>query len=100
MEIATSIEGAKATIAIAGKLTVQTSPDLSAAVDQLPGDVCDIDIDLTNMDYVASAGLRVLVATEKLVLKRDGNMRLLRPCDEVMEVFEMTGLSEVFTIEK
>ena len=100
MEIATSIEGAKATIAIAGKLTVQTSPDLSAAVDQLPGDVRDIDIDLTNMDYVASAGLRVLVATEKLVLKRDGNMRLLRPCDEVMEVFEMTGLSEVFTIEK
>ena len=100
MEIATKIEGNKATIDITGKLTVQTSPDLSAAVDQLPADVCDIDIDLTNMDYVASAGLRVFVATEKLVVKRKGTMRLLHPCEEVMEVFEMTGLSEVFTVEQ
>lgn len=100
MEIKTNVDGKKVTIEIAGKLTVQTSPDLNATVDQLPADVCDIDIDLTNMDYIASAGLRVFVATDKLAVKRGGAMRLLHPCDEVMEVLEMTGLSEVFTVER
>lgn len=100
MNINTSIDGTKAVIEPIGKLTVQTSPDLSAAVEQLPADVCDIDVDLTNVDYVASAGLRVLVAAEKLTVKRGGTMRLLHPCDSVMEVFEMTGLSEVFDIER
>ena len=100
MEIKTSIDGNKATIEVTGKLTVQTAPDLSAAVDELPGNVCDLDLDLAKTDYIASAGLRVLVAADKLVVKRGGRMRLLNPVDEVMEVFEMTGLSEVFAIER
>ena len=83
-----------------GKLTVQTSPDLSAAIEALPADTADLDIDLANVDYVASAGLRVLVSADKLAAKRGGQMRLLSPCDEVMEVLEMTGLAEVFVIER
>ena len=94
------MDGEKAVIEPVGKLTVQTSPDLSAVVEQLPSNVHDIDIDLSGVDYVASAGLRVLVATDKLAVKRSGTMRLLHPCEDVMEVFEMTGLSEVFTIER
>ena len=100
MDIKTNVEGTKATLELSGKLTVNTSPELSSAVDRLPGDVRDIDIDLTDVDYVASAGLRVFVATDKLAVKRGGAMRLLHPCDEVMEVLEMTGLSEVFSIER
>ena len=100
MEIKTNVDGSKATIGLSGKLTVQTSPDLSVAVDRLPADVVDFDIDLAEVDYIASAGLRVLVATDKLAVKRGGRMRLLHPCDEVVEVFEMTGLSEVFVIER
>lgn len=100
MEVKTSIVESRALIEPAGKLTVQTSPDLSAAVDRLPSDVCDIDIDLAAVDYVASAGLRVLVAADKLAVKRGGTLRLLHPGDEVMEVLDMTGLSEVLTIER
>ena len=100
MEITTTIEGSKATIGMRGKLTVQTSPELSAAVDGLPVDVCDIDIDLAGVDYVASAGLRVLVSCDKLAVKRGGRMRLVHVRDEVMEVFEMTGLSEVLAFER
>ncbi|MBQ3301539.1 MAG: STAS domain-containing protein [Eggerthellaceae bacterium] len=100
MDIKTSVDGSKAVLELAGKLTVQTSPELSAAVDQLPADVSDIDIDLANVDYIASAGLRVLVATEKLAVKRGGRMCLVHPVDEVVEVLEMTGLSEVFAIER
>ena len=100
MEIKTSIDGSTATLELAGKLTVNTSPDLSAAIEELPVEVSDLVIDLAGVDYIASAGLRVLVAAEKLTVKRNGSMRLLHPCTEVMEVFEMTGLSEVFTIEQ
>ena len=100
MEIKTKVEGTKAFLDVAGKLTVNTSPELTEAVDQLPETVCDLDLDLARVDYIASAGLRVLVATEKLLIKRGGTMRILHPVDEVMEVLEMTGLSDVFTIER
>lgn len=100
MNIKSNVNGTKAVIEPTGKLTVQTSPDLSAIVEKLPADVCDIDIEMAGIDYVASAGLRVLVATDKLTVKRGGAMRLLHPCDSVIEVLEMTGLSEVFAIER
>lgn len=100
MDITTNVEGTKATIELSGKLTVQSTPDLSTAVEQLPQSVCDIDIDLSDMSYVASAGLRVLVAADKLAVARGGLMRLLKPRPDVMNVLEMTGLSEVFTIEQ
>ena len=100
MEIKTTVDGTKACLEVEGKLTVNTSPELSEAVEQLPEDIETLDLDLTNVDYIASAGLRVLVATEKLFMKRGGSMRLLHPIDDVMEVFDMTGLSDVFTIER
>ncbi len=100
MEIKVDVDGCKATLELAGKLTVQTSPALSEKIDELQDGVCDLDIDLTAVDYIASAGLRVLVAADKLAVRRGGRMRLLHPVDEVAEVFEMTGLSEVFEIER
>lgn len=96
----TSIDGDGAVVELSGKLTVQTSPELGQAIEQLPQSICNLDIDLTNVDYVASAGLRVLVAASKLAVKRGGRMRIVHPADGVMEVFEMTGLSEVLVIER
>lgn len=100
MEIQTKIEDSKATISILGKLTVNTSPDLTAAVEKLPETVCDLDVDLAGVDYISSAGLRVLVAASRMVAKRNGEMRLFHPDESVMDVFEMTGLADVFTIEQ
>jgi len=99
MEIKTTVDGSKATIEVDGKLTVQTAPDLEAAIGQLPADVCSFDIDLAAVSYVSSAGLRVFVAADQLATSRGGGMRLLHPVSEVMEVFDMTGLADVFTIE-
>ncbi len=98
MEITITQDGNKATIALDGKLSVATSPDLEAAISGLPASTNEFDIDLTNLEYISSAGLRVLVSTEKTAGQRSGKMRLLYPNDEVFEVFEMTGLSDVFTI--
>ncbi|MBR1828400.1 MAG: STAS domain-containing protein [Atopobiaceae bacterium] len=100
MEITTNIDESLAKIAVSGKLTVATSPELEKAIQELPGTVSNIDIDLTDLEYISSAGLRVLVSAQKLTTQRDGTLRLLHPTQDVYEVFEMTGLSEVITIVK
>lgn len=99
MEITTTLDGTTATLALEGKLSVATSPDLEAAISGLPENTTNFIIDLAKLDYISSAGLRVLVSTEKLASRRGGSMRLLHPNDEVSEVFDMTGLADVFTIE-
>ncbi len=98
MEITVTQDGNKASIVLDGKLSVATSPDLEAAINDLPGSVNEFDIDLTKLEYISSAGLRVLVSTEKIAGQRSGKMQLLHPNEEVMEVFDMTGLADVFTI--
>lgn len=99
MELNTSIDGSTATIAISGKLSVATSPELETAIRDLPDSISNFDMDLTALEYISSAGLRVLVSTEKLAQSRGGKMCLLHPNDEVSEIFDMTGLADVFTIE-
>ena len=99
MQISSSINDSEMTLVLAGKLTVNTTPDLEAAIGQAPPDVCDIYIDLEELDYVSSAGLRIIVAASKLASSRGGTLRLLKPQAEVMDVFDMTGLSEILTIE-
>lgn len=100
MEITTTIDGACATVAVAGKLTVATAPELEAVLNDLPADVKDIAIDMTELDYIASAGLRVIVAGEKRIRRKEGALLLQHPNDDVMEVLEMTGLCEVLNIER
>lgn len=99
MEIKTKVVEDKATIEVEGKLTVQSAPDLEAAIGSLPTSIMDVDIDLEDLDYISSAGLRVLVSAQKMLSQRGGTLRLLSPNDDVSDVFDMTGLSEVFTIE-
>lgn len=94
-----SIEGTKATCVLSGKLTAQTSPELEAAIDGLAPSICDFDIDMSQVSYISSAGLRVLVGLEKLARHRDGLMRVLDPSEAISEVLEVTGLANVFVIE-
>ena len=100
MEITITQEGAKAIIALNGKLSVATSPDLEAAISGLPESTNEFVIDLSQLEYISSAGLRVFESTEKLANQRSGSMVLLHPNDEVLEVFDMTGLTDISTIEK
>ena len=99
MEINVTQEGTKATLALEGKLSVATSPDLDAAIQGLSEETSEFVIDLAKLEYISSAGLRVLVSTQKLADRRGGSMTLMHPNDEVTEVFDMTGLADVFTIE-
>lgn len=98
MEHKTTIEGTNATIALIGNLTVATTPDLEAAFAELPEDVTVVTLDLADLNYVASAGLRVIVAQDKKARQNGGAVRIVNPNVEVMEVFDVTGLIDILEI--
>jgi len=100
MNLQTTVEGTTATIAVEGRLSVATSIELENEVSGLPETVNSFDFDLSGLEYISSAGLRVLVSTQKLATQRGGTMVLRNPTSEVYDVFEMTGLADIFTIEK
>ncbi len=100
MELTTTIADAKATIQVVGKLSVATSPELESEVTKLPESITEFVLDLTDLEYVSSAGLRVLVMTQKLAARRGGTLTLLNTTDDVQEVLEMTGLADVFDIKR
>ena len=83
-------------IAIEGRLDTTTAPELERFLTQNCVGVDALTIDCTQLVYVSSAGLRVILATQK---KLQGKMKLTNVCELVMEVFEMTGFADILTIE-
>ena len=100
MEINTTIDGTNATIALVGTLTVASVPQLEVAFADLPEEVADLVLDLAELEYVASAGLRVIVSKAKDMMRNGKSMRITNPNDEVMEVFDVTGLVDILDIEQ
>ena len=93
MEINKNLEGAKLTLAPVGRVDTITSPELEAAV-QLDG-VEELVFDLANVDYISSAGLRVLLASQKKMAGKVMKIANAKPA--VKEVFDITGFSDIFT---
>lgn len=84
-------------IAISGRLDTSTAPQLEAMLrETLPG-VTELTLDCTDMDYISSAGLRVLLQAQK-TMNRQGKMTVTGVQEAVMEVFEITGFSGILTI--
>lgn len=86
------------TLAIEGRLDTVTAPELEKAVNEETADVRELILDMKGLEYISSAGLRVLLAAQKKMNKQ-GVMKLTDVCDAVMEVFEMTGFADILTIE-
>ena len=98
MTVNTEINVNKAKLALDGRLDTTTAPVLEAAVNKLPAEITELVLDMEKVAYISSAGLRVLLAAQKLMIKK-GTMVLTGVCEEVMEVFEMTGFADILTIE-
>ena len=96
MEIKKDIEGEKLTLTVGGRLDTNTSPELEAEM-ALDG-VKEVVFDLAGLEYISSAGLRVLMAAQKAMMAAGGKMSVANPNAMVKGVFDMTGLSSVFTI--
>ncbi|MDD7216134.1 MAG: STAS domain-containing protein [Anaerovoracaceae bacterium] len=86
------------TLAIEGRLDTVTAPELEKVVNEETADVRELILDMKGLEYISSAGLRVLLAAQKKMNKQ-GVMKLTDVCDAVMEVFEMTGFADILTIE-
>lgn len=91
-------DGEKLALAIAGRLDTNSSPKLEAELRQSVDGVTELFFDFSEVEYISSAGLRVLLAAQK-VMNRQGSMKLIGVSDEVMEVFEITGFADMLTIE-
>ncbi len=86
------------TIVIAGRLDTTTSPDLSKTFNEDISDNENLVLDFKELEYISSAGLRALLSAQKKMQKL-GTMKVTNVCEDVMEVFEMTGFSDILTIK-
>ena len=85
-------------IEIAGRLDTITAPALDKTINEDIGDTKNLVLDVKGMEYISSAGLRVLLSAQKK-MQKIGSMKVTNVCEGVMEVFEMTGFADILTIE-
>lgn len=85
-------------IALEGRLDTTTAPELEAELKASLDGVSELVFDMEKLDYISSAGLRVLLSAQKAMMKK-GEMKLIHVDETVMEIFEVTGFSDILTIE-
>ena len=85
-------------IEIVGRLDTITAPALDKTINEDIGDAKNIVLDVKGMEYISSAGLRVLLGAQKK-MQKIGSMKVINVCEEIMEIFEMTGFADILVIE-
>ena len=85
-------------IELVGRLDTTTAPALEKTVNEDVADAKKLVLDLSGLEYISSAGLRVLLSAQKK-MQKIGSMKVTNVREEVMEVFEMTGFADILTIE-
>ena len=98
MTIEMKKNGSALTVSLAGRLDTVTSPDLEKALAAALADVKELTFDLAKLEYVSSAGLRVLLSAQKK-MSVAGKMVVKNVSETVNEIFEVTGFSDILTIE-
>ena len=86
------------TVALEGRLDTTTAPQLEEELKSSLAGITDLVFDFAKLEYISSAGLRVLLSTQK-VMNRQGSMKILHVNEIIMEVFEVTGFVDILTIE-
>ena len=89
---------AETIIEIAGRLDTITAPTLDKTIQEDIEDTKNLVLDVKGLEYISSAGLRVLLAAQKK-MQKVGSMKVTGVCEAVMEVFEMTGFADILVIE-
>lgn len=98
MEIYTNKEDKRLTIAVAGRLDLNSAPELNQCIkDNMPG-MDELILDLEETTYISSAGLRVILNARK-TMKNKEDMKVIHLNNDLKEIFDMTGLSGLFEID-
>ncbi len=90
--------GSELTIALDGRLDTTTAPQLDDELKTALAGVTKLDFDLSKLEYISSAGLRVLLSAQK-AMNKQGEMVVKNVSDEIKEIFEVTGFVDILTIE-
>lgn len=98
MKINKNKNGTKLTFEIAGRVDTSTAPQLESAIKEEISGVKELVFDMDKVEYISSAGLRVLLSSQK-TMNNQGTMKLINVNDEIMEIFEVTGFTDILTIK-
>lgn len=98
MTIQKFAENSEVRFALEGRLDTVTAPDLEAALKESFEGTTSLILDFEKLEYISSAGLRVLLSAQKVMAKQ-GEMKIINVNDIIMEIFEVTGFSDILTIE-
>lgn len=85
------------TVSVSGRMDTMTAPEVERAIRRELGSIDELIFDFSGLDYISSSGLRVLLAAQKEMNKR-GGMVVRNVCQDVMDVFDVTGFSQILTI--
>jgi anti-sigma B factor antagonist len=98
MMIEKMINGTDTVLKIVGRLDTTTAPELEATIDGCVAGIKELVLDCSELEYVSSAGLRVILKAQKL-MNAQGAMKLTHVNETIMEVFDITGFADILTIE-
>ena len=98
MTINKELEGTELNVELEGELDTNTAPRLQELFDRITKDITVLNLDFSKLDYISSAGLRVLLRAQK-TMNKQGKM-VIRGCNKnILEMFEVTGFSDILTLE-
>ena len=98
MKISKTRNESALTVALEGRLDTTTAPQLESELKSALSGTTELVFDLAKLDYISSAGLRVLLSTQK-VMNKQGSMKIINVNETIMEVFDVTGFVDILTIE-
>lgn len=98
MTITKKAENSTLTLAVEGRIDTVTAPDFEAEIRQSVEGITELVLDFSKLDYISSAGLRVLLSAQKL-MRTKGTMKVTHVNETVQEVFDVTGFTDILTIE-
>ncbi len=98
LNINKKITGEKAVVELEGRLDTVTAPELEKEIKNPEPEVTELVLDFNKLEYISSAGLRVLLAAQKVMAKR-GTMKIAGANEMIMEIFEVTGFADILTVE-
>lgn len=99
MTITKNTEGEKIILSIEGRVDTVTAPDFDKEIDAIGDEVKELVVDCTNLEYTSSAGLRVILKAQKKMQANNSSFKLINVNDDVKEVLNITGFSDLLTIE-
>ena len=98
MTISKNQNDTKLIIALEGRLDTNTAPQLEAEIKSSLGGITELVFELNGLEYISSAGLRVLLSAQK-TMNKQGKMIIHGTSEEIMEIFDVTGFIDILTIE-